>query len=509
MGARGPAVLLALSLALACGGEIASTPATSYVPSANRSTPSTGAAASPGRANGSSSLAKTTDSAAPALAAQPGSATASVPNAASAVPAEPPLWIAIPIVDPSAHAFDALDAALQRAERGEGQARIAFYGASHTADDMFTGPLRQRLQQRFGEAGPGFVALGKPWKWYRHAGIKIDVSKGWKVFRIRARDPQQGIYGLAGYALDSGFGKPARAVIATHGNGALRGTVSSIELFYLEQPNGGHFTLFVDGARTKRVSTNARVVQPGYLKLELPDAQHTFDLRTEADGRVRIFGAALERAESGVILDTLGVPGTRVRDHLYWDDAVYREHLARRKPDLVVLAYGTNESGDDDVPVQQYEDQLRRVIARVHEVAPNASCLLVGPSDRPLLDEVTGEWGPRPLTDAVIEVQRRVAAELGCGFFDVARFMGGQLSMLRWIAALPPLGTADHVHFTAAGYAKLAEVLYDALLQRQPSLDANMPAPAPAPATPAVPLAAGQAPLRPAVNAANASSNAL
>jgi lysophospholipase L1-like esterase len=499
--ARGPALVLLLSLTLACGGEIAQGP--SYVPSASHSAPSSVSGAPP--ADGSS-LAKPADQPGTSPAIVPATTGAAVPAAVNSEP--PPLWNAIPIADPG-HALAAFYAALQRAERGEGQARIAFYGASHTADDMYTGPLRQRLQQRFGEAGPGFVALGKPWKWYRHAGIKIDVSKGFKVFRIRARDPQEGVYGLAGFALDSGFGKPARAVVATHANGGLRGTVSSIELFYLEQPNGGHFTLFIDGARAKRVSTNGRVVQPGYLRLELKDAQHTFDLRTEADGRVRIFGAALERAESGVILDTLGVPGTRVRDHLYWNDAVYREHLARRKPDMVVLAYGTNESGDDDVSPQQYEDQLRRVLARVREVAPNASCLLIGPSDRPLLDEATGEWGPRPLTDAVIDVQKRVSADLGCGFFDVAAFMGGQLSMLRWIAAQPPLGTADHVHFTAAGYTKMAEVLHDALLAGYEPAAAPAPAPTPTSGKDAVPLAAGQAPLRPPVNAANASSNAL
>jgi lysophospholipase L1-like esterase len=447
------------------------------VPSAKRSSASPGA-----RAAGASAAPSQAPTAVPAGPGSP-AGTTEQEEQPPAIVGEPPLWNAIPIADPSGHAFDAFYAALQRAERGQGQARIAWYGASHTADDMYTGPLRQRLQQRFGEAGPGFVAFGKPWKWYRHNGIKYEVSKGWKVFRIRAKDPQEGIYGLAGYALDSGFGKkPARAVFSTHGNGVLRGTVSSIELFYLQQPNGGHFTLFIDGARAKRVSTNARAAQPGYLHLELPDAQHTFDLRSESDGRVRIFGIALERAETGVVLDTLGVPGTRVRDHLFWNDAVYREHLARRKPDLVVLAYGTNESGDDDVPIALYESQLRKVLARVREVAPNASCLLVGPSDRPLQDEVTGEWGPRPLTDAVNDVQRRVSAEVGCGFFDVAKFMGGQLSMLRWIAAVPPLGTADHVHFTAAGYTKFADVLHDALMAGYQSDGTYSPPGTPTPA---------------------------
>ena len=383
----------------------------------------------------------------------------------AAASGEVPLWSPLAITDPSGRALAAFHAALQRAERREGQARIVFYGASHTADDMFTGPLRARLQQRFGESGLGWVQLGKPWKWYRHDGLKIESSKGFREFRIRAKAPEHGIYGLGGVALDAGFGKHARSVLQTRPyGGGLSGKASALELYYLEQPNGGHFSLFVDGARVRRVSTNAREARAAYLPIALPEALHRIDLRTEADGRVRLFGATLERDAPGVILDTLGVPGTRVRDHLYWDDTVYREHLARRKPDLVVLAYGTNESGDDDVPIAQYEDPLRRVLARLREVAPGASCLLIGPSDRPLLDEEHNTYGPRPLTDAVIDVQRRVSAEHGCGFFDVSAFMGGQLSMLRWASSVPPLGSQDYVHFTAAGYARLSEVLHDALM---------------------------------------------
>jgi lysophospholipase L1-like esterase len=443
---------VALACALSCGGELKQGLVYTPVHGANAAPPRP-----PTRA---------ASSGAPAGAAQAGDTPSTRVGEPPPIapPGETPLWTPVPIVDPSARALAAFHAALQRAERGEGQARIVFYGASHTADDMYTGPLRQRLQLRFGESGLGFVALGKPWKWYRHAGIKIESSRGFREFRIRAKAPEAGIYGLSGVALDAGFAKPARSVLQTKPHGGLSGKASSLEVFYLEQPNGGHFSLFVDGARVRRVATNARTAQPAYLPVALPDALHRIDLRTEGDGRVRVFGAALERDVPGVILDTLGVPGTRARDHLFWDDAVYREHLARRKPDLLVFAYGTNESGDDDVPVAMYEEQLRKVLLRAREVAVGASCLLIGPSDRPLLDEEHGTYGPRPLTDAVIDVQRRVAAELGCGFFDVSAFMGGQLSMLRWATAVPPLGSRDFVHFTAAGYAKLADVLHDALL---------------------------------------------
>jgi len=192
-------------------------------------------------------------------------------------------------------------------------------------------------------------------------------------------------------------------------------------------------------------------------------------VRAHGDGPVRLFGLSVEHATPGVVLDTLGIPGARVRYHLHWEDSVYREHLARRQPDLVVLAYGTNESGDDDVPLETYEARLRKVLVRVRQTVPNASCLLIGPSDRPVRVEEKNapiSYEPRPRTGQLVEVQRRVSAELGCGFFDLVAFMGGEMSMLRWVAAEPPLGTPDYVHFTRAGYEHLSEVLYEALMAR-------------------------------------------
>ena len=131
------------------------------------------------------------------------------------------------------------------------------------------------------------------------------------------------------------------------------------------------------------------------------------------------------------------------------------------------------------MPIDQYEANLRRVLTRVREVAKNASCLLIGPSDRPLRND-DDTFADRPLTTVIAQSQRKISAEFGCGFFDLQRFMGGPLSMLRWVGAIPPLGTADYVHFTQAGYERLGAVLNDDLLA---GFEASTP---PAPKPPAV-----------------------
>jgi lysophospholipase L1-like esterase len=187
-----------------------------------------------------------------------------------------------------------------------------------------------------------------------------------------------------------------------------------------------------------------------------------------------LFGLAVERDQPGVVVDTLGINGSRARYQLLWDDEVYQEHLRRREPDLVVLAYGTNESGDES-PLEDYERDLRAVVKRMRDTVPDASCLLIGPSDRPMQVEER-VFEDRTRTARLIETQHRIALEHGCGFFDLVAFQGGALSMLQWAANDPAYASQDHIHYTRVGYQRLGEVLLSALLEGMPESGGSEPA---------------------------------
>jgi lysophospholipase L1-like esterase len=362
--------------------------------------------------------------------------------------------------DPSGHAFDAFFASLGRAARKQGKARIVFYGDSHTAPDLITGRLRSSLQAEFGDAGPGFVMPGKPFPHHHHTLVEYAPSKGLTGARIN-RSVREGKFGMFGAAL-----KAKRAVtvhMRTRHYGKASGQASELELYYLKQPGGGRVQVSLDGRALGAVSTRSKVVGGGYQHYRVPDGLHEIVLRT-SEGAVTLLGLTLERKQAGVVVDTLGIPGARAKFHLLWDEQLYAEQLKKRDPDLVVMAYGTNEAGDEDLSLSDYEQTVRKTVSRLRGLAPHASCLLLGPTDRPEKLE-DGRWAPRAAVLSVNALQRKIAGELGCAFVDVQAAMGGPLSIIRLAEADPPYAARDFVHLTMRGYEALGDALYAALLR--------------------------------------------
>lgn len=356
--------------------------------------------------------------------------------------------------------------ALDRARAGQGQARLLFYGASHTAADIYTGYIRTALQTMFGDAGHGFVLPVQPWRGYNHQGVRVArVSADWTTLKVGANPNATGedYYGLAGVAVESSV-PDATAFVETERGSTLGGRVGHFDVYYLRQPGGGAFEVFLDGTRVQRVDTRDATRASGYVEVRPDvDGPHRLELRVVGNGPVRLFGVALDREAPGVVVDVNGINGSRARSQLAWNDEQFREQLRRRRPDLVALAYGTNESGDDNQPIADYEAQLQQVVQRIRETVPNASCLLIGPSDRPVA--AGPSWVDRPRTAQIIESQWRVALANGCGFFDVVAFQGGAMSTVSWAEMAPPYAGRDHVHFTRRGYERMGQVLLSAMLE--------------------------------------------
>jgi lysophospholipase L1-like esterase len=123
----------------------------------------------------------------------------------------------------------------------------------------------------------------------------------------------------------------------------------------------------------------------------------------------------------------------------------------------------------------EYEEQAFQILSKLKADAGDASILVTGPTDR---------GSPRKRTRAMLQAGqdalqpaiRKAALRAGCAYWDQQAAMGGSGAMARWVRA--GLGQFDYVHFTAAGYQKLANMLYDQLMAEYEK-SAYRPAPPP------------------------------
>lgn len=374
------------------------------------------------------------------------------------------LGLYVPIEQPKRSALEHFHGALAQLKAGErDKVRVTVYGASHTQADVYQGYLRTYLQSRFGDGGHGHIAPAKINKWYRQSDFAVDDSRGWTVEHAQRRDARKdGLYGLLGASAHADS-KRDRTRFYARDRSDPTSMADRYVVQFLQQPKGGKFYVYADGKKLATVDTRAEDYGPGRHEFELPLGHHEIEIRPKGNGEVRLFGLVAEKSTPGVVVDTLGIAGTRAANHLHWDEDIWRDYLQSRPPDLWMLAYGTNEATDTDQDIEVYVDRLRQVIARFQAAAPDASCVLVGPGDFPRqLDDES--WVPRPRLMQIVEAQRAIAYDMGCGFWDGVAFMGGVGSMHTWATASPQMGSRDHIHLTKRGYVRMGMALTDALM---------------------------------------------
>ncbi|WP_394833118.1 GDSL-type esterase/lipase family protein [Pendulispora rubella] len=372
----------------------------------------------------------------------------------------------IAVEDPTGHALDAFYGQLARTEQEKGKAdgaitRILHYGDSVITSDLISGTLRRRFQDRFGDSGHGFVLTANPWEWYFHNDVVHSASEGWSISRITGPFSGDHIYGLGGVSFRANGG--ASATFGTPAKGDYGRKVSRFDVYYLEQPYGGDIELSVAGQEPEIVSTRGPEKASRVHTKQVPDGAATLTLRSRGNGDTRVFGVALERDEAGVVYDALGANGARARLWDQMDGGHWADQMALRKPALVVLQYGTNESEDGGIQVEAYVQKLGALIEKVKAGAPGASIMVASPLDRAEKTE-GGGFRTKKIIVQLVELQRKTALEHQVAFFNMYEAMGGSGSMARWVHANPQLGSWDLTHPTPAGGEMAGNLMFKALM---------------------------------------------
>jgi len=135
----------------------------------------------------------------------------------------------------------------------------------------------------------------------------------------------------------------------------------------------------------------------------------------------------------------------------------WAEELQHRRPDLVIVNYGTNEADFPDFIDREYEKEFRETVRRLRAALPRTSLLIMSPMDRGHKAE-SGEIETMATIPRIVALQRRLARETGCGFFDTFHAMGGEGTIAEWYAAQPRMVSADLIHPTPQGGNLIAAI---------------------------------------------------
>jgi lysophospholipase L1-like esterase len=365
------------------------------------------------------------------------------------------------IENPSA--LDAFYGALRRTAAAEPAAitRVSHYGDSTIAADEITFTVRRKLQQRFGDAGHGFMLVARGTMHYLHHDIEHRESSGWQVQSIVERPLRNGFYGYGGVLAHGAAGE--HSVFATVDKAPVGHRASRFELYYQRFPGGGDVRLSVDGTPVSTVSTRSATVEDAWQTVNVPDGKHLLSLRTFGND-VRLYGVVQERDVPGVVYDSVGLVGARAERLLGADPEHMARQIAHRNPDLLVLGFGGNEAGNEWLDPERYERELTKVVKLMRAGKPAMSCLLFAPLDQGERNS-RGDLVTLSVLPQIVEAQRRVARTEGCAFFDTFHAMGGPGSVARWFHRHPRLISSDFRHATPAGYQVIANLYYQALIK--------------------------------------------
>jgi lysophospholipase L1-like esterase len=361
------------------------------------------------------------------------------------------------LVDPF-HTLDHFYAALLK----NGTTRILHYGDSPTTGDLITADARAMLQKQFGDAGSGFILIARPWAWYNHRGVEMDASSSWKIDIAGIAQLKDGMHGLGGVSFIGSTGAAA--------HWKIKGHQGAVEVAFLRQPDGGAFEIDADDQQLGVVETAPDTAPdsstpgraPGYASFDIPAGASKFTVRVTR-GAVRLYGVEFRTRAPGVIYSSLGINGANVTllSHAF-NGPHWAAELRHYKPNLVIVNYGTNESGFAKFVDTTWGTEMREVVKRLRAALPDSSVILMSPMDRGEKNEA-GEIQTVPVLPRLVSIESRVAAETGVAFFNTFEAMGGAGTMARWYTSEPRLVGSDFIHPMPGGARIVGELLYNSL----------------------------------------------
>jgi hypothetical protein len=189
-------------------------------------------------------------------------------------------------------------------------------------------------------------------------------------------------------------------------------------------------------------------VEQNYLDIEF--------LKKTESGLFVLHGLSFDNDDPGIVYHSLGVNGAEVESWLKCPKMI--SEIQTLHPDLIIISLGTNDSYTSKFNDTEFETNVRRLLARMEQAAPNAAILWVTPGDnyryRRYLNYSTSK-----ASDVIL----KVAKEKQIMVWDFYDIMGELNAIMNWFYA--GLAAKDRLHFNKQGYELQGNLLFNAFLR--------------------------------------------
>ena len=335
--------------------------------------------------------------------------------------------------------------------------RIVYFGDSQIEGDRITSQLRKKMQEQFGGKGPGLI----PADAFYSTAHQLIVNRSDNLAPVlSAQHPANNPSLLFRHS----------RLVSDDDDGWLR--INRIR-FLAPQPDYTRLKLFVTRAdsctlRIKSSETETdtllcgltRQAQPVTISFEqTPDELKIQFFPTDS---VTVTALSLE-SPSGVMVDNISLRGLCYPPFIQSDTLALQTMLAEIQPSLFVLHFGVNLVPWPSDDYSAFRRNFSKQIRFLKRQCPNVPILIIGVSD--MAHQQEGKFEPYTNIHQIKQLQKKIAANTGCIFWDLEAFMGGPGSMINWVGATPALGRKDYTHFTEAGAKKIGDELFRLLMQ--------------------------------------------
>ena len=184
--------------------------------------------------------------------------------------------------------------------------------------------------------------------------------------------------------------------------------------------------------------------------VQLSEPQNIFLMKTNANSGNVFYGFQfLKNVKKGVVFNTVGVNGATYGDFLKY--SLQMEQLNSIQPDLVMISLGTNESLSS-ITKEDFQKNISDLVSKFKEQNPNLPILLISPTDNRLKSQKIKE---------LVSWIEESAQLKKVAFFNLYEATGGSGYFKK--ALNKKEANTDGVHFLRPGYEFQAEKIWTAI----------------------------------------------